>query len=92
MLNENEYAALTPQERVQYCIDAMERAGLLVWDGRMQRGQPAYVMSDWARELDRIDPALSDKIWLVCDEPEELKKLFAENKAILDRVRSNTLN
>lgn len=68
-------------------IAELEAAGLLVKTGKMRKGQPIYVVSEWSRKLKRDHPNLLEELIGACGDPDELRLVYQRHKEVLSRYR-----
>jgi hypothetical protein len=69
------------------CFAELEAAGLLVKAGKMRKGKPVYVTTEWSVKLGRDYPAVLEELIGACGDPDELRRVYEQHKDILIRYR-----
>ena len=65
----------------------LEAAGLLVKNGKMRKGKPVYVVTEWSAKLRRDHPSVLEELIGACGDPEELRRVHERHKDIIIRYR-----
>jgi hypothetical protein len=56
-------------------------------NGKVRKGKPVYVSTEWGMKLGRDHPAVLEELVEACGDPDELRRVYEQHKDILIRYR-----